>query len=471
MDPKPPDRYQDTYQKALAINLDPLRYGTLAEIGGGQEAARWLFHVGGAAGTIAEAISAYDMTFSDSLYGAAHRYVSRERLRAMLDHEFGKLLERLSAARGAGTAFFVFADTVATRSYSHKDDGHGWLGIRFQAVPGAEPSRIDLHVNLHGKSPAQDQDTLGTLGVNLCHGAFFRHTDAEALLASLMDGLHPDQVEIDLIDFSGPAFAGVDNRLMALRLVQSGFTDAALFGPDGHAVPVGDALFHKAVLLERSRFRPPTRFNAALLEAARAEFLRDGGIGPGEVAVISQMTLQDLSDGGEIDAHDYLQRAGVLCALGKNVLISSHGAYYRLAQYLFRYTRQPVAVAMGLPALQAMLDEKQYADLGGGILEAFGRMFKHDLRLYVCPQLETATGRRTGVHELHVDGRLRHLYAYLLENRFIRALGSVDEASLAIHAEDVLSGIRSGRAGWEQLVPEAVARMIRERGLFGCPGG
>jgi len=456
MDPKKPVPIQDTHQKALAINLDPQRYGTLAEIGGGQETARWLFHVGGAAGTVAEAISAYDMTYSNAIYGATHRFVSRERLRAMLDHEYGKLLERLQATRGGQSAFFVFADTVATRSYSHKDDGHGWLGVRFQHVAGAEPSQIDLHVNLHGKNSAQDQESLGVLGINLCHGAFYRHADPEGLLASFMDGLQADQLEVDLVDFSGPAFADVDNRLMALRLVQRGFTDAALFGPDGHAVQVGDVLFHKAVLL------------AALLEAARAAFERDGGIEPGKLAVISQMTLEDLSDDDGIDVQDYLQRAAVLCALGKNVLISGHSAYFRLAQYLFRYTREPVAVAMGLPALQAMFNEAQYADLGGGILEAFGRMFKHDLRLYVCPQIERASGRRSGVDELAVEPHLRHLYAYLLDRRCIRPLEAVDDAMLAIHAEDVLGAIRGGRAGWEQQVPEPVARMIRERGLFGC---
>jgi len=464
----PSDAPLDTYHKAHAINMDPLAYGTLAEIGAGQETARWFFRVGGAAGTIAKAISAYDMKFSDSIYGAAQRYVSRARLGAMLDHEYQLLIERLGEQRGERTAFFAFANTVATRSFKHHEDGHGWLGMRFQRRPNEAPSEVDLHVNLHGRESVQDQETLGVLGVNLCHGALYRHADPEALLLSLMDNLNSARVEIDLVEFSGPAFEHVDNRLMALRLVEHGMTDAALFGPDGHPMQVADALYHKAVLLERSRFRPPTCFNVELLERARAAFLHDTGIDPAELAVISEITLQNLSDGGDIDAQDYLDRAEILCALGKNVLISNYGAYYRLAQYIFRYTGKPVAIAMGLPSLRAVFDERHYADLAGGILESFGRMFKNDLRLYVCPELDARTGATTGVDDLVVDAHLQHLYAYLVVNNFIRPLDSVDRACLVIYSPEVLDMIRHGGTQWESLVPDVVARMIRERKLFGC---
>jgi len=456
-----------TYQKAHVINMDPVKYGTLAEIGGGQETARWFFHVGGAAGTIAKAISAYDMKFSDSIYGAAQRYVSRERLRAMLDHEYGLLIERLNASRGVSTAFFAFADTVATRSFMHKEDGQGWLGIRFQTRPGEAPSEIDLHVNLHGKESVQDQETLGVLGINLCYAALYEYAEPEDLLVSLLDNIPPGAVEVDLIDFSGPVFASVDNRLMAMRLVQHGLTYAALFGADGHAVQVADTLYRKAVLLERSRFRPPTRLNTELLACAHRAFLADAKLAPDEVVVISEMSLESLIDGGEIDVQDYLQRAEILCALGKNVLISSYWAYFRLAQYLFRYTKKPLAMAMGMPSLQAVFDEKYYTDLDGGILESFGRLFKNDLRLYVCPQLDRASGKLIGVADLKVDTHLHHLYAYLLENKFIRPLDDVDTQCLGIYSNEVLDKIRAGD-GWEPLVPEPVARMIKARKLFGC---
>ncbi len=457
----------DPYQKALAINLDGVKYGTVAEIGAGQETARWFFRVGGAAGTIAKAISAYDMKFSDSIYGPSCRYVSHERLRAMLEHEYRLLIERLGAARGAETAFFVFANTVATRSFSHKQDGHGWLGIRFQRQPGEEPSQVHIHVNLHGKKPVQDQETLGVLGVNLCYGALYLHAQAEVLLASLLDDLQPELVEVDMIDFTGPAFSSVDNRLMALRLVERGLTDAAMFTADGRAAQVADTLYRKAVLLERSRFRPPTRFNDALLECAQATFIKDSNLGPEDLVVVSEMTLSNLIESGDIDARDFLQRAEILCALGKNVLISNYGAYYRLAQYLFRYTEKPIGIAMGLPSLQAVFDDKYYADLAGGILESFGLMFKNDLRLYVCPHRDPGTGEPIGVGNLQVDRHLRHLYAYLLENGFIRPLDHIDPQCLGIHSHEVLDKIRRGDDGWQALVPERVARMIEDRRLFG----
>src|SRR5580658_6753998 len=186
-----------THQKALQINLDPSKYGTFAEIGAGQEVARWFFRVGGAAGTIAKSISAYDMIISDAIYGRAERYVSRQRLETMLDHEFSLLLERLKEKRGVTTRFFVFADTVVARSYSRQDDAHGWLGIRFQAEPGQEHSQIIVHVRLWDKENLAEQEALGIVGVNLVHGAMYLHDDPIALIASLADNIGVERIEID----------------------------------------------------------------------------------------------------------------------------------------------------------------------------------------------------------------------------------------------------------------------------------
>ncbi len=457
---------KDPHQKALAINLDRSQYGTIAEIGAGQETARWFFRVGGAAGTIAKSMSAYDMKFSDAIYGPTPRYVSRERLRAMLDHEYELLQERLDASRGAECTFFAFANTVAARSFTHKTDGHGWLGIRFQTQPRAAPSQIDIHVNLHSTKNVQDQETLGVLGVNLIYGALHLSRNPEALLISLMDQLYPELVEIDMIDFSGPAFAHVDNRLMALRLVQNGLSNATMFTADGYVVQVADALWKKAVLIERSRFRPPTKFTMNLSDCAQAAFLDDTHVAPDALMVLSEMTLRNLADAGDIDVQDFLYRADILCALGKHVLISNYGEYYRLAQYLFRYTDMPIALAMGIPSLKEIFDEKYYDDLPGGILESFGRLFKHALRLYVCPALDPGTGARIGVNELEVAPHLRHLYAYLLENGFVKSLDTINEEYLSIQSHDVLDKIREGGADWEPMVPEQVAQIIKARSLF-----
>lgn len=463
-----PDNIQNPHHKALSINLDPSFYGTIAEIGAGQETARWFFRAGGAAGTIAKTMSAYDMQYSDAIYGSSPRYVCRERLQAMLDHEYNLLLERLSSSRGSQTKFFAFANTVAARSYANNTDGHGWLGIRFQSKPNEAPSQIDVHVNLHGKNNVQDQETLGTLGVNLIYGALKSHADPLAILPTLTDNLFPEMLEVDMFDCRGPAFTHADNRLIALKLVEYGLSDAAMFLPDGHVAQVADTLWKKPVLVERSRFHPPTKLTMKLLDSATTEFLKDTGLDPASVMVLSEMTLKNLKgdEGADIDMQDFLSRADILCALGKNVLISNYGEYYRLAQYLFRYTSSPVAIAMGLPSLRELFDEKYYEVLPGGILESFGRLFKHDLKLYVCPELDSKTGSLVSVNEMQVASHLQHLLDYLLENKFVKNLDTVDKNCLKIHSDQVIKRIQRGEPEWEKMVPDQVVTMIKEKGLF-----
>lgn len=460
------EQIKETLQKALSINLDSRVYGTIAEIGGGQETARWFFRAGGAAGTIAKSMSAYDMKFSDAIYGHSPRYVSRERLHAMLEHEYALVIERLNASRGQDTCFFVFANTVATRSYSYKADGHGWLGIRFQTRPGEAPSQIDLHVNLHGQQGVQDQETLGMLGVNLIYGSAKLHAHPQDLLLSLMDNVHEKQAEIDMIDFSGPAFNQVDNRLMALLLVEKGMTNAAMFHPDGHLVSVADTLWKKAVIVERSRFRPPTLFTMNLLDCAQQAFHDDTQLQDDELIVLSEITLNNLIDGQDIDATDYLQRTELLCALGKTVLISSYGEYYRLAQYLFRYTTRPIALAMGAFSLRELFDEKYYEHLPGGILESFGRLFKHDLCIYVSPALDPQTSKLITLKEVEVAPKLRHLFEHLRENRYLRPLNTVNHDFLHIYSHDVLIKIKHRSKDWQGMVPPQVADLILQRDLF-----
>ena len=456
----------DTYQKALAFNLDRGTYGTIAEIGAGQETVRWFFRVGGAAGTVAKAISAYDMKFSDSIYGDCKRYVSRDRLNAMLDTEYALLLQRLAEHKGTDCTFFAFANTVATFSYTQQKAGHGWLGIRFQTRPGETASQIDLHVSLKGNSATEDQETLGILGVNLIYGAHYQYRDPVALLQSLLDKLDSSKLEIDMIDFDGPAFEGIDNRVMALRLVQFGLTRTALFQPNGKLVQPADALYKKAVLVERSRFRPPTHLNMNMLDCASRAFCSEPDVNADDVIVLSEMTLQNLqSDNDEINIADFLQRVDILCALGKNVMISNYRTFYRLAQYLYTMTSKPVAITLGVPTLRQIFNEDYYEKLEGGILEAFGRLFRNDMRMYVCPAMEE-DGSLTTVNDVRVANHLRHLYHHLLENGYIRNLDSIRRDHLAIHADAVLEKIRNGSEEWKNMVPEQVVDIISERGLF-----
>ena len=457
----------DTHQKALQVNLDPSKYGTFVEIGAGQEVARWFFRVGGAAGTIAKTMSAYDMTVSDAIYGPCERYVSQQRLTAMLEREFGLLVERLGQKRGASTKFFVFADTVAAKSYSRKDmDAQGWLGVRFQTEPQGEPSQIIIHARLLDAENVQEQEALGVIGVNLVHAALYHHADPAALLNALLDNLTAERVEVDMVKLTGPAFAGVDNRIVALQLVQRGLTKAAMFLANGEVVQPADALYKKSIIVERGSFRPVTKITLDMLECATSMFVQEPKVQGEEVTVLMEMTLKNLIEGDRIDPKDFLDRVDILGALGKTVLISNYGEYHRLAAYLFRHTKKMIGIAMGVPTLREIFDEKYYTDLEGGILESFGRLFKNDLKLYVYPLREPKTGALITAGNLRVAPNLRHLYSYLVENRLIESLRDFDERCLPIFSRDVLAKIRAGDPAWETMVPPAVAQMIKERKLF-----
>jgi hypothetical protein len=456
----------DTHQKAVRINLDAGKYGTFAEIGAGQEVARWFFRVGGASGTIAKSISAYDMVISDAIYGHSDRYVSRSRLTTMLEYEFGLMRERLNEKRGQSTRFFVFADTVATASQYHPGESQGWMGVRFQTQPGSEPSQILIHLRMLDKENLQQQETLGIVGVNLIYAALYLHGRPN-LLTSLMDNLTNERVEIDMVKFSGPSFSHVDNRLMALQLVQHGLTSAAMFTADGEVVQAAEVLYKKPILVERGSFRPVTHLTTDMLEAAHALFIQEPKVEADKIVVLMEMTLRNLSAGGEIDHVDFLDRVDTLGALGRNVIISNYGEFHRLASYLFRYTKEMIGIAMGVPTLKDIFEEKYYVDLEGGILESFGRLFKNDLKFYIYPWRDPASGAVITAGNLRVAPNLRHLYAYLYENQFIHGLREIHEEYLHIMSKDVLAKIHAADVSWETMVPDAVAKVIKERRLFG----
>jgi hypothetical protein len=457
-----------TDQKALQINLDPTKYGTFAEIGAGQEVARWFFRVGGAAGTIAKTISAYDMQVSDAIYGPCERYVSRQRLQAMLEHEYGLLLARLGAKRGDSTKFFAFANTVAAQSYSRHDEAHGWMGVRFQTAPKSEASDIIIHVRMLDRENVQEQEALGIIGVNLIYAACCYHSNPETVIASLIDNLSRDRIEVDMIKFAGVAFQNVDNRLMSLQLVQQGLTDSAMFTANGEVVQAAEVLYKKPILVERGSFRPVTKVTIDMLNCAQAQFVQEPQVQGEEIVVLMEMTLRNLTgDAGLIDHQDFLDRVDLLGSLGKTVLISNYARYFRLASYLARSTKKMIGIAMGLPSLREVFEEKYYTDLEGGILEAFGRLFKNDLRLYVYPFQEPTTGSIITADNLRVASHLRHLYSHLLENHFIQAIADYNDAFLPIFSREVLKKLRTGDTAWEIMVPPQVAHIIKERKLFG----
>lgn len=473
-----------TNRKALTINLDGTRYGTIAEIGAGQEVARVFFQAGSASGSIAKTMSAYDMTFSDAIYGKAPRYVSRERLQTMLHHEYALLKERLSDKRGDRTCFFVFANTVAAKS-ARVADGHGWLGIRFQHEPLAEPSEIIIHVRMWDKKNVLQQEALGIVGTNLIYGAFYYQDNPEKLITSLSDNVGVDRIEVDMLKLTGPAFRHVDNRLLALYLVKHGLTNAVLFAPTGEMLQPSEAFYNRPILVERGSFRPVTHVNVDMLNCATAQFLQEPTVKGKDIVVLMEITMNNLLAGGELDVADFLSRVDMLGHIGFTVLISNYSEFYRLSTYFRRYTKEMIGIALGINNLLEIFNEKYYDHLEGGILESMGRMFRHAVKLYVYPMraeasaklvtpgtehqecADTAPTDLITAKNVHVAHHLRYLYRHLLENNNIDSISGFNDDYLAIFSRDVLQKIKAGDPAWERLVPAKVAAIIKARRLLG----
>ncbi len=456
-----------TLEKALVINLQSRKYGAFAEIGAGQEVVRWFFQAGGASQTIAKSISAYDMTVSDAIYGTSDRYVSRGRLTKMLEYEYALEVERLDSKRGDDTEFFVFADTVAARSFKGTNESHGWIGVRFQTNPRSEPNQIVMHVRMLDSRNIEQQEALGIVGINLIHAAFFLYPSPEAIMESLLDNLTTRRIDVDMIHFSGPVFAGVDHRLMSLKLVQLGLSDTAMFASSGEVLQPSEVLYKRPILVERGSFRPVTRVNMDMLASAREQFSQDPDVEEDKIVTIMEVTMRNLLQSGEIDIADFLARADIMAATGATVMISNYFEYYRLAAYLQRYTSQPIGLTMGIPSLRDLFDERYYETLEGGILESFGRLFKKDLKLYIYPERNAETGGLVTVPKMKVAPHLQNLYNHLVENEYIQALDFFDRKYLHIFSRDVLERIAKHDNEWEDMVPPEVATIIKERGYFG----
>src|ERR1700682_1558493 len=456
-----------TNQKALKINLDPAFYGTFAEIGAGQEVARWFFKVGAAAGTISKSISAYDMAVSDAIYGRCKRYVSRERLQGMLDYEHGLNLERLRMSRGDRPPFFAFAKSVAARNYQGTNECHGWMGVKYQTRPRDEDSQIIIHVRMLDQENDLQQETLGIVGVNLLYGAFFLPHKPPVLLESLLDNLSTKRVEIDMVEFAGIEFRHVDNRVMSLKLVQLGLSGAAMFGPTGEVLQPSEVLRKRPILVERGSFRPVTKVNIDMIHCAQERFAVEPEVQAGQIVQLMEITMRNLLAEGHIDLTDFLARADVLAAAGKTVMISDYFEYYRLAAYLTRYTSAPIAVTMGVASLQDLFNDDYYSGLEGGILEAFGKLFTKDLRVYIYPLRDPSTGLLSTVQNIRMPGDLHSLYCHLVERGRIKQLDNFDESVLHIFSRDVLRRIKEEDPSWETMVPPEIAEVIKHRRFFG----
>ncbi len=455
-------------QKALSMNLDSAIYGTIVEIGAGQEVARQFFAAGGAAGTIAKTMSAYDMKVSDDIYGKAGRYVSRERLEQMLGHEYDLLVERLAGERPDDTTFFTYAATVATKPYGRKAECHGWVGMRLQLSPGDAASEIVLHVRMMDDDSAQQSEALGMLGVNLIHGAFRHGGQVNWLIERLLDNVGKGRLEVDLVSFSGPAFEEVDHRLVNLQLIRGGLTRAVLFEYNGQVIAPVDALYNRPVQLMRGSFRPPCNVHLDMLHAVHSQFVESAGITDRDAYVMAELSVSEIVSSERFDDADVLARVDLLHELGLPVLVSDYVRFFRLRSWFRRYTQSPICFALSVLDFDTVFDERWYEGLEGGILEAIGKLFPDDTHVFVYPTRRE--GRFISLGEVSVPEPQHYLLKYLLENgKMVPVRDYVDE-NLHISVRELARQISLGRGPWENCVPGPVAERIRERKLFGYPG-
>ncbi len=457
-----------TVDKALRINLNEHIYGTFAEIGAGQEVARHFFRAGGASGTIAKTMSAYDRGFSDAIYGAEQdkRYVTKSRLAKMLKHEINLLETRVDRKNNPEKMFFAFANTVATIDFAKKFKGHGWMGIRFQTDSKQEYSEIQMHVRFHLIDAKAQQEALGIMGVNLIYGAYYKHNKPRSLIKYLYDHIDPHAIEIDTINFSGPLFENVDNRLLSLDLVKNGMTQAVMFGPDGKNILPAAVLYKKNILAIRGSFRPVTKVNEDMYEKSYKMISNDSDFNLEKTISIFEITLSNLLSGqNDVNEQDFLDRAELLCSSGKTVMITNFQEYYKLSDYFSNYTTKKTVMTMGVDNLIKVFEDKYYSNLSGGILEAFGKLFKQNIEIYLYPLIKGE--KLIDSSNLQVEDNMKNLYKYFKDNQKIRDIENFNKSLLNIYSWEVLEEIKNNSSGWEQKLPESISKLIKEKKLFG----
>jgi hypothetical protein len=462
----------ETEQKALEINLNEKIYGTFAEIGAGQEVARYFFTVGAAAGTIAKTMSAYDKTYSDKIYGveASGRYVCESRLYKMLDHEYDLMMTRLANER-PDTNFFIFADTIAALNYSKTIKGDGWLGLRFQLSPQGETNDIIIHVKMLDNSTELQAQAVGILGVNLLYACFIYHEDPEVMVQSLMDNLQ-GRVEIDMIRLTGPDFKEVDNRWLSLMMVKNGLTKVAMFGPDGQNIHGSEFLYKKHVLVVRGSFRPATLVNQDMIKKSFEQFRNEEEVDTRKALLLTEITMDNLCGGEGIRAlneKDFMDRADVLCAMGQTVVVSNCEQHQRLVTYLDDFKVQTVGLVIGVKELLEIINDKYFDDKKKSLLMEFGELFTKKMKMYVYPSMQEGSGELMTCKNLPVPEAIKHLYMHLLVDGKIVDIEKFNQNNMHIFSKQVLDLIQANDETWEEMVPTKVARLIKEKYLFDYP--
>jgi len=459
----------ETDQKALEINLDDKIYGTFSEIGAGQEVARYFFSVGVAAGTIAKTMSAYDKVYSDKIYGveASGRYVCESRLYKMLDHEYDLMMTRLQHER-PDSNFFVFADTIAALNYSRTIKGDGWLGIRFQLHPDAEPNEIVLHVRMLDNDTQLQAQAVGILGVNLVYACYRYNDDPEVMIQSLLDGLY-GRVAIDMLSITGPDFEQVDNRWVSLMLVKHKLTEVAIFNSEGKSIHASEFLYKKYVMVVRGSFRPATLVNQDMIRSSYDQFRNEPEVDSSKTYLLTEITLDNLCADGELDEKDFLDRAEVLCTMGQTVAITNCEQHQKLIDYLANYRTKKVGLVLGVRQLLDVINEKYHQNMDGRLLAAFGQLFTKNVKMYVYPTMQEGSAELMNCQNLPVPEGIKFLYQHLLDNKQIVDIEGFNNEILHIYSTTVLELLQNDSDDWEKFVPAKVSKLIKEKNLFGFP--
>ncbi len=463
---------RSTRDKALRLNLDEKKYGTIVEIGAGQEVARNFFVAGAAAGTIAKTMSAYDMKFSDAIYGVQEdrRYVSKARVSAMMEQEFALVLERVGDVRSKSSRFFTYAATVAAKSFNRDNECHAWCGVRVQMYPGAEPSDIVVHVRMFDDNAEAQQQALGVLGVNLIYAAYYYFEDPKRIIDSLTDNLKAHRIEIDSIEFKGPYFEDIDNRAKNIHLIRSWKTRAVLFAPDGSVAIPAELFYKKNVLTIRGSFKPVTKLNVDMIEQGKKAFTKMDQVNKDNSVLIAEISINDIhGNDANMSEEDLIERVKLLNLLGYNVIISDYTRYFSLRAYFRQFTELQIGIVVGMINIKQIFNEDFYQSLEGGILEGFGKLFPDHTRLFVYPEIDK-DGALNDLTKVKVPENLHHLYLHLLENGFIKGIECSDQKLFKIYSREILKQIDMGLGEWQESLPEGVAEEIIKHKLFGFRG-
>jgi len=484
--------------RALDVNLDPTYYGSFAEIGAGQEVSRWFLRAGAAAGTVARTVSAYDMAVSDRMYGNADRYVTKERMMQMCQQEYTELEETLREQKGVDCRFFAYASTLAAKAYMSDRECEGWIGILYQKEPGQEPSRVYMHVRMTDPTAEMQGDALGILGMNLVYLCKDATRPARTIIKHLLDDVGEKRLSINQVSFEGPGWVDVDQRLVALWLVQYKIAEAVVFEPqeDGSfAMSMPNVSFYKRpMVVQRGRFRFVSKTNEAIFDASLKKLAAEAGEtsrAPTPVIEITMDTLGNseaarLTDIPEEVERDFVSRFNVCASLGQIILVSGLGPMHKLGQYLIRYTNQQVVIAVGggqYSIMRGIFRNQEAKGLSGGLLEAFGKLFSKGLQMYVFPNVADDGAitdglekqeNRSGLPAQRYESQktlLQHLVAtnkiVPIEEEYIDkfVLDADTNAGYRLEISDILDKICRLDGTWKELVPPKVVGIVERKGL------